>query len=181
MGEGDKILALKPDDVAGPTPLPAAVTADDARWLTLCVYQEARGEPIDGKAAVAKVVLNRTRRDPPFCSDGTVKGTVFWPNQFSWTSWAFVSGHYIKVARTSAEVAARADQLYVQSIADRAVWEACSGVALDVLGGTYQGGAAYQQLGPDALLYVNLAVSHPAWAEPDKHVARIGAHDFYRP
>lgn len=181
MDDAERILALTPADVIGPRPLPVAVSPDDARWLTLCVYQEARGEPVDGKAAVARVVLNRTRRSPPYCSDGTIKGTVFAPNQFSWTSWAFLGGHYIKVARTPAEVAARAEQLLATSIEDKTNWAACQAAALAVLDGSFQGGAGYRALTPEALQYVNLAVSRPAWADPAKLVCQIGRHSFFRP
>lgn len=168
-------------DIIGPTPIPPAVSTDDAKWLTLCVFQEAQGEPQDGKAAVARVVLNRTRHDPPYASDGTVKGTVFRPNQFSWTSWAMLGGHYIKVARTDAEIAARAAKLYAQAIADKLVWDACEDAAMDVLAGTYQGGEGYQALGDDALLYCNLGtVSRPPWADPAKLIVKIGRHSYFR-
>lgn len=168
-------------DIRGPFELPPAVTPDDARWLTLCVFQEAQGEPQDGKAAVAKVVLNRTRHDPPYASDGTIKGTVFWQNQFSWTSWAMLGGRYTKVAHTWPEVAARADQLYARSVADKLVWAACEDAAMDVLAGTYIGGPGYQALSDDALLYVNLGtVSRPAWADPAKLICRISNHSFFR-
>lgn len=172
---------MSESDIVGPTPLPPAATAEDLQWLTLCVYQEARGELLDGKAAVAKVVLNRARHTPPYASDGTIKGTVFWPNQFSWTSWAYVAGHYIKVAKTDAEVAERAQKLLLVSQSDEATWWTCRGAALAVLNGTYVGGAGYQALGADALLYVNLAVSRPTWADPAKLICRIGGHCFYRP
>ena len=33
-----------------------------ATLLALCVWEEARGEPQDGRVAVAEVILNRTRR-----------------------------------------------------------------------------------------------------------------------
>lgn len=169
------------NDVRGPFPIPPAVTADDAKWLTLCVYEEARGEPQDGKAAVARVVLDRTRRKPPYASDGSIGGTIFWPNQFSWTSWDMIGGHYTKVAHTTQEVEARAATLCAKAKADSLVWAACEDIARDVLEGTYAGGSAYQLLGPDALLYVNLAVSRPTWADPAKMICRIGAHSFFRP
>lgn len=152
---------------------------DDAAWLTLCVYCEAQNQPQDGKAAVARVVLNRTRRNPPYESDGTVKGTILWPNQFSWTQWDFIDGHYTKVAHTPAETEARALKMYAEAVTHRLVWAACEDVAESVLAGHYIGSPAYDELG-DALMYVNLAVSQPAWAEPDRFIAKIGAHSFYR-
>lgn len=170
------------DRILGPMPIPPAVSADDAKWLSLCVFEEAQGECQDGKAAVAKVVLNRTRRHPPYASIGTIKSTVFWPNQFSWTSWSMLGGHYIKVARTAEDVQARALKLLAEAIANKLVWAACEDAALDVLAGTYEGGDGYRALGPDALLYVNLAaVARPAWADPAKLISKVGRHSFFRP
>lgn len=153
---------------------------DDLAWLTLCVFYEARGEPRDGKAAVAQVVLHRTSRKPPFFSDGTIKGTILWPSQFSWTCFDFVNGQYRRVAHTPAEVEARALRLYDKARSSGLLWTACEDPTAAVLAGTYQGGEAFQKLGPDALLYDNLAVSQPAWATPAKLICRIGQHSFFR-
>lgn len=158
-----------------------ALPPDDGAWLTLCVYFEARNQPQDGKAAVAKVVLNRARHHPPFFSDGTVKGTILWPSQFSWTEFDFVDGHYAKVAHTPEEQLSRVAALYAEALTHKLVWAACADPALSVLAGHYIGGPAYDDLGPDALLYDNLGVAQPPWAKADKLVCRIGAHSFFRP
>ena len=48
--------------------------------LTLNLYHEARGEPIEGQIAVTLVVLNRAKRNrTSICHE------VYRPNQFSWT------------------------------------------------------------------------------------------------
>ena len=154
---------------------------DDAAWLTLCVYEASRDQPQDGKAAVAKVVLNRTNRKPPYESDGTIKGTILWPSQFSWTNWDYVDGHYQKVAHTPEETEARALRLYNEAIVYKLTWAACADVAESVLAGHYTGGDAYEQLGADALLYCNLAISQPPWGTPNKAICKIGAHTFFRP
>lgn len=159
---------------------PAGLPPDAASWLTLCIYYEARGEPPDGKAAVALVVLNRTRRRPPYLSDGTVGGTILHPDQFSWTAWDMIKGAYVKVAHTAAEELVRVAELYAKARADRVTWGQCAAPALAVLAGAYRGGPAYARLGPDALLYDNLGVSQPAWATPDKLICQIGRHSFYR-
>jgi spore germination cell wall hydrolase CwlJ-like protein len=164
--------------MTGPEP---AAPADDAAWLTLAVYSEARGETQDGKAAVAQVIMNRTRRKPPFFSDGTIRGTLLAPMQFSGFWCDYVGGKYVRVAHTQAEAAARAADLYARARADRVTWGLCAAPAVAVLAGSYRGGVGFRQLGPDALLYDNLKVSQPAWATPDKLVCRIGAHSFFRP
>lgn len=48
--------------------------------LTLNIYFEARGEPVQGQQAVALVTWNRAQRDPD-----NVCSVVFEPSQFSWT------------------------------------------------------------------------------------------------
>lgn len=153
---------------------------DDGAWLTLCVFKEAQNQPQDGKAGVAKVVLNRTRRKPPFFSDGTIRGTILRPSQFSWVEFDMVGGHYTKVAHTPAEVEARVATLYAEALTHRLVWAACADPAESVLGGHYIGGDAYEELGDGALQYCNLAVSQPPWATPDKLISKIGQHSFFR-
>ena len=46
------------------------------------VYYEARGEPYEGKVAVAKVTMNRVNH-PSYPK--TICGVVYQPKQFSWT------------------------------------------------------------------------------------------------
>jgi spore germination cell wall hydrolase CwlJ-like protein len=45
------------------------------------LWAEARSEPLEGKVAVAEVILNRMKMS--YFSNGTVAGTVFRPLQFS--------------------------------------------------------------------------------------------------
>ncbi len=49
--------------------------------LTMCVYGEARGEPFEGKLAVAKVVMNRVAEGGWY--GGSIKDVVLKPYQFS--------------------------------------------------------------------------------------------------
>lgn len=53
----------------------------DDTWAVLTIWQEARGEPMEGKIAVGEVIRNRTARK--YSSTGTVPSTVLWPFQFS--------------------------------------------------------------------------------------------------
>lgn len=50
--------------------------------LAQAVYYEARGEPLEGKKAVAIVTLNR-KNNPKFPS--TICGVVYQKGQYSWT------------------------------------------------------------------------------------------------
>lgn len=47
------------------------------------IYHEARGEPLEGREAVAHVTLNRVA-DPRW--PDTICGVVWQPHQFSWTA-----------------------------------------------------------------------------------------------
>lgn len=61
------------------------VKATNAELLCLAknIYYEARGEPINGKIAVAQVTLNRVTHRTEFQS--SICGVVYAKNQFSWT------------------------------------------------------------------------------------------------
>ena len=48
-------------------------------WATLCVYKEARGEPIEGQIAVAQVIMNRAIK-----RGQSVKEVITADKQFSW-------------------------------------------------------------------------------------------------
>lgn len=50
-------------------------------WVSLCVYHEARGEPDEGKIAVAQVILNRAEQ-----RGISVKEVILQPGQFSWVN-----------------------------------------------------------------------------------------------
>lgn len=63
-------------------PEPAVLDANDTLLLARNIYYEARGESVEGQAAVAQVVLNRLR-SPEF--PDSVKDVIFQSSQFSWT------------------------------------------------------------------------------------------------
>ncbi len=150
----------------------------DADWLALCIYHEAMLEPADGKAAVARVVLNRTAMR--YKSDGTIGGTVSAHNQFSWCEWDFVAGRYVRVAATPAAEMARVVRLLAAAKAIPAAWAECSRVGAAVQAGGWKGGAAYALLTADTVLYDNLALAQPAWAKASIRVTQIGHHTFFR-
>ncbi len=64
--------------------------------LRPCVLQEAGNQVPDGMAAVARVMLNRTRRK--YASDGTIAGTILGHDQFSWIDFAMKGEVYRRVA-----------------------------------------------------------------------------------
>lgn len=58
-------------------------TEKDINCLAQNIYFEARGEPIEGKIAVAQVTINRLNHKTQF--EKTICGVVYAPKQFSWT------------------------------------------------------------------------------------------------
>jgi hypothetical protein len=161
----------------------------DADLEALNVYEEAGGEPDEGKAAVARVVRNRMKAR--FMSDGTVAGTVLARDQFSWAWFGFVtkmSGHanpnkhlqeYVRLCRTREEAEARADQLYSDAVPRYLA--NCFWIASQVAANTYHG-PLYDRLGDAAISYLNprILTRLPKWATADKLIVSIGHHDFYR-
>lgn len=126
-------------------------------WLTATVYQEAQGEPKEGKRAVAWVVMNRCR-----ARNWRVPEIVFEPKQFScWN----------EDSRTRTRLA---------SINGTAWWES-SDAAEDAF---YQRGPD-PTVG--ATHYLNEELTKrirggtlPSWFREEAVTARIGQHTFLR-
>lgn len=163
---------------------------NDADLDALNVYEEAGGEPDEGKAAVARVVVNRQRAK--FFSDGTVAGTVLAKDQFSWAWFGFVAvkmtGHadptkhnqeYVRLCHTPAEAEALAATLLKRAVPS--VLARCADIAASVRAATYYH-PLYARLGNDAVSYLNprILTSLPKWATADRFMVSIGHHDFYR-
>lgn len=85
----------------------------DMRCLAQAVYFEARGEPLDGQLAVARVVVNRAESDA-FPDDYC--GVVTQRAQFS-----FVKGGHIPAPNTSSSAWKRA--IAVAKIAHQELWD----------------------------------------------------------
>ena len=119
----------------------------------LTVWMEARGEPPEGRAAVAEVIRNRTEQR--FQSDGTLVGTLFHPYAFScWNT---------KDAQRVVALKLLEDSPLIAEC--REAW------------GTALGGSNY---GLGAVSYFNPAVVVPDWAETMVMTAEIGRHRFYK-
>ena len=86
------------------------LASDELHCLSVAVYHEARGEPRDGKLAVAQVVLNRAKsgRFPK-----SVCGVVLQPAQFSAirTNWNPRESSAWREARAIAALAAEGERL----------------------------------------------------------------------
>lgn len=55
---------------------------NDVELLALCIWSEARGEPLKGQVAVGHVVMNRVRGSDWFGK--TIRGVILKKYQFSW-------------------------------------------------------------------------------------------------
>lgn len=155
----------------------------DHDLLTLTVLSEAASEPVDGMAAVVRVIQNRTRLK--YQSDGTLRGTILHPSAFSEFGFDWIAatgttkGHYVKSA--DAYTPERVARMMKGAQAQR-IWAKCASVVGAVTSGCYVGDVAYDHLTDSAVMYANLAILHPPpeWATPAKLVTVIGHHSFYR-
>lgn len=123
---------------------------DDSLGI-VAVFQEAEGEPYEGKVAVAEVILRRTARK--YMSDGTVAGTVLKKYQFSGMN--SDSANRIRSFQLETSVPVVNDCV-------RAWMEA-------------QRGSNYA---PGCLHYYNPSLCSPSWAKDATVVAEIGRHRF---
>ena len=121
------------------------------------IFQEAAGEPLEGKVAVGEVIRNRMARK--YSSDGTVAGTVCRRYQFSaWNDDPQGNDLLIRSLKIRDE-----DQTVKDCVR---AWE----ISRD------------SDFAKAAVLYCNLAVlpQRPSWARDDKRVAVIGNHTFFK-
>ena len=119
----------------------------------ITIWQEAQGEPYEGKVAVGEVIRERMQRN--YNGDGTVAGTVAAPAQFSgWDDRKFL----IRALKLN-----DGDPVVQECIR---AWNQSRDTNYT----------------HNAVLYCNLAtVPHrPSWARDDKQVCQIGHHTFYR-
>jgi hypothetical protein len=191
---------LSPSEFASPTDVanttsnsivaPASntnITATDLDWLACCMLDEASNQSDVGKAAVAQVVKNRMAVHQS--SDGTVKGTVLWPNQFSGFYFANVGGKYSRVCSDGACAEQRGLQKIATYQKNAAAWNNAKNIGSQVMAGTYNSGdAIFGKLTANkrATMYLNVSATKklntnglPSWATASKLVGDIGAHSFY--
>lgn len=116
------------------------------------LFQEAEGEPYDGKVAVGEVIRRRASRR--YSSDGTVDGACLRRFQFSgWNSDATNRLRSLRIDGT--------DPVVIECIRAWADSET-------------------SKLVPDAVLYHATSIPAPSWADPLRFVRQIGHHRFFR-
>ena len=126
----------------------------DVALAIVTIFQEAEGESLDGKTAVAEVILRRT--NDKYSSDGTIASTCLRPFQFS--GWSTGSTNRIRSVMIDDDNPVVKD---CQTAWDRAV--------------------AGSNVSQGAVLYLNKTIvsTLPTWANPDHYILSIGHHDFY--
>jgi spore germination cell wall hydrolase CwlJ-like protein len=127
----------------------------DDEIATITIWTEAQGEQFIGKVAVGEVIRERMRRR--YASDGTVAGTVARRYQFS--AWNDDVNDNLLLIR-----------------ALKLNWDDPMAVECHTAWTTSE--HTHYTLG--AVLYCNLDVAQPDWAKPEKLLAKIGHHSFYK-
>lgn len=144
--------------------------SSDARALSLTLWGEARGEPIEGRVAVASVIRNRARAR---YRGQTIAEVCLWPAQFS--CWSPNGGaanyaHLMGVARALADGGVPPWSDVERAIYDETCWIA-SGIVEGLIRDRVRGATHY--------LTESLFVSTPpTWAKGVVPVCRVGRHVF---
>ena len=139
--------------------------SDDA-LLSLTIYGEARGEPLEGQIAVACCVRNR-RRDPDHRWGETYRAVCLQPSQFScWSPAGGVTNHDT-VLQAARSLLTKAD---VVPLLDQAAWVAL-GISRGAILDTVRGANHY---------HTASLVPRPAWTKGRTPLLQKGGHVFYR-
>lgn len=121
--------------------------------LALCVWAEARGEPQEGKDAVAHVVLNRAEKQSWYGKN--IRGVILSPKQFS----CFNEGD----PNREKVLCVQNDEVWADCA--MAAWNAYLGFSDDPTGG--------------ATHYCRFDV-HPSWRSKMEQTKQIGSHIFFK-
>jgi spore germination cell wall hydrolase CwlJ-like protein len=137
------------------TPLPAAVFSDrEQKCLAQGIYFEARGESLEGQAAVAQVILNRVR-NPAF--PNTICGVVYqndnWRNRCQFSFACDGKRDRVRSPRH---------------------WKTAQDIAMAVTAGKIW----FDSVG--SATHYHAVYVRPRWARTMERRARIGLHVFYR-
>lgn len=151
---------------------------DEPTLAALVVWSEARGELPEGRRAVYQVVRNRMAKK--YLSDGTIAGTVLSKDQFSGFWFDMINGKYTRVCSTREEAKAKAEKMLTQA-QRQPIWGDCVLAVGQLDDGSYEWSPQGRKIvdEPDTVMYCNMAISHPAWATPEKQVCTIQHHTFF--
>lgn len=123
---------------------------EEAKWIAVAVYHEARGESLDGQLAVARVIMNRAASGK---YPSTWSGVVKQPWQFSFVNPR--TGQYPSIDESSA------------------AWRRALGITRLAINN------AVPSVSTDVLWYHATYVA-PSWGRRLTFAQKIGTHIFYR-
>ena len=166
------------------TKQPTLIRLDPDRLAATCIADEAGNQPFEGKVAVGCVILNRQKAK--YQSDGTIEGTVLFPDQFSGFWFDRIDGQYARVCDTSEEAEARAIGL-CSEFNPQLFWKdcvrawTCAQKWADGKSLSFQPGPEFRKLTSRTLLYLNPKIvdQPPDWATTEREVAVIYDHTFF--
>jgi spore germination cell wall hydrolase CwlJ-like protein len=151
------------------TDLAAWLRAEDLRALTLTLYGEGRGEPLEGRVAIGNVIRNRARTR---YMGKTVAEVCLWPWQFScWNPGADENhAHVVAVARALADGGPPPWSALERAVYDETCWIA-SGLVDGMIRDNVKGSRHY--------MTVAQFETDPKWAKGRTPTARAGHHVFF--
>lgn len=127
--------------------------------MSSAIYHEARGEPFDGQAMVALVIMNRAAQDPE-----KVCAVIHKPKQFSW----FNGYHKAK------SIKAKVSWFKKMLPKDRDAWLASNIVAFKALNNKLPKSIVTKVGKADH--YFNPSKANPVWRHALKEVGMVGNH-----
>ncbi len=168
-------------------------TDDDLTWMAICVYTEAAGEPDDGKAAVAQVIMSRYasnfRENALNPSWSGIKKYVLAYAAFSyfWSSNG-KTRDIIKSGSGDTSYWSKAEKRGIDKynqVKSTDSFTKIKSICEQVIGGKYAGGSGFKLLAANkSYWYANLsAIPSPGWktevANFPNGLTKIGHHTFY--
>lgn len=129
---------------------------EETKWMAHNIYHESRGEPYDGKVAVAIVTINRVRSE---MFPNTIKGVVIQPSQFSW----YNDG----LSDTPTDTVSYNECLEISKYVI-SLWKIGM---IDIL---------IRQKGLDGVKWYHNETVEPKWSDHYQFVAKIGGHFIYK-
>lgn len=134
---------------------------DDAKLLAICIYGEARGEKMEGKIAVANVIMNRVKAAT--WMGKTIEGVILKPKQFS----CFNEGDPNRLGLMA--IAAQWDKAFGKNKHLRD----CCYIAEGVISGDIRDNT-------DGATHYKTITCHASWAASMQLTDTIGNHEFYK-
>jgi len=128
----------------------------DEFLLAMTVFLEARGEPPEGRYAVAHVIMNRAQEPARY---GPSLGQVM-----------------LKRYQFSCFNALLCSDAFIKAYSDLRAFHDCLNVAINVL----RGREDYPDNTGGANHYFADTIAPPDWADPAKMTVKIGHHTFYK-